>query len=109
MTKSLPVLQPNGCARVCCSGFEIDFSRKQLWEEAFKEDYGRSCLEDAKLLFVLLEFQYETETGYHYTCRAYDEETGDCTIYEDRPQMCKDFPGNGGCEFPGCGFKGEGK
>jgi Fe-S-cluster containining protein len=43
--------------------------------------------------------------GYVYTCRHFDDETRLCTIYEQRPEMCRDYPygHNGGCEYE-CGY-----
>jgi Fe-S-cluster containining protein len=39
--------------------------------------------------------------GYVYTCRNLDERTRLCKIYEERPQMCRDYPyaRDGGCEY----------
>ena len=44
--------------------------------------------------------------GHVYTCRHFDERTRLCTIYEERPQMCRDYPYGraGGCEYQ-CGFR----
>lgn len=39
----------------------------------------------------------------HYTCRHWDEDTRLCTIYEDRPNMCRDFPYGNVCTH-GCGY-----
>jgi Fe-S-cluster containining protein len=50
------------------------------------------------------EYGPESE-GHVYTCRHFDDETRLCTIYEQRPEMCRDFPyaEDGGCEY-GCGY-----
>jgi Fe-S-cluster containining protein len=44
--------------------------------------------------------------GHVYTCRHFDDRTRLCTIYEERPEMCRDYPygRNGGCEY-GCGYR----
>lgn len=34
-----------------------------------------------------------------YTCRHWDTETKLCTAYEDRPQMCRDYPYVGSCSL----------
>lgn len=41
--------------------------------------------------------------GYFYTCRHFDE-AGDCSIYESRPNMCREYPyGRAqGCQYAGC-------
>ena len=39
-------------------------------------------------------------TVYHFTCSHW---TGhDCAIYEDRPDICRDYPEPRGCEYQGC-------
>lgn len=41
--------------------------------------------------------------GVHiYTCKHLDRKTGDCTIYEIRPQMCREYPYSGLCNYAGC-------
>lgn len=42
------------------------------------------------------------ENGY-YSCRAWDEETRLCAIYDTRPQMCRGYPYGRGCQH-GCGY-----
>jgi Fe-S-cluster containining protein len=51
------------------------------------------------------EYTSESE-GHVYTCRHFDDETRLCTIYERRPEMCRDYPygHNGGCEYE-CGYR----
>jgi Fe-S-cluster containining protein len=46
--------------------------------------------------------------GHVYTCRHFDDRTRLCTIYERRPEMCRDFPygHEGGCEYQ-CGYRPE--
>lgn len=44
------------------------------------------------------------DDGQYYRCAHWDEETRLCRIYEDRPRMCRDFPGyddGAVCEY-GC-------
>ena len=43
-----------------------------------------------------------TFEGYRYRCKHWDPETGDCTIYDIRPQMCRDYPGAHGCNYAAC-------
>lgn len=39
--------------------------------------------------------------GELYKCRHWDEITGLCGIYEDRPDMCRNFPYLGACSHCG--------
>ena len=49
--------------------------------------------------------QYGPESeGHVYTCRHFDEETRLCTIYAQRPEMCRDYPYAGECEYE-CGCR----
>ena len=48
------------------------------------------------------EYERDAE-GFVYMCRNFDEATGLCTIYDQRPQMCRDYPYARGCEYE-CGY-----
>lgn len=39
--------------------------------------------------------------GHYYDCRHL-QPSGDCAIYESRPQMCRDYPKGGQCDKAGC-------
>jgi Fe-S-cluster containining protein len=39
-----------------------------------------------------------------FTCRHWDEETGLCGAYDQRPAMCRDFPYGRPCVY-GCGYQ----
>lgn len=39
---------------------------------------------------------------YHYSCKNFDKETKKCTIYEDRPNMCRTHAAYGGCSYRDC-------
>jgi len=41
-------------------------------------------------------------TVYHYTCKHFDRATGNCTNYENRPDMCRMYPNSGTCRYKGC-------
>lgn len=45
--------------------------------------------------------------GHFYRCKHFDAVEKVCTIYELRPQMCRDYPGRDGatCNFGGCTWK----
>ncbi len=42
---------------------------------------------------------------HHYTCRYFDGVN--CTIYENRPPMCRSYPSSGRCDYAGCTRKCE--
>lgn len=39
-----------------------------------------------------------------YTCKNWDEETRLCTVYDERPDMCRYYPYGRECDH-GCGYK----
>ena len=45
--------------------------------------------------------------AHRYRCKHYDPKMKVCTIYEIRPQMCRDYPGKEGatCNYAGCTWK----
>jgi Fe-S-cluster containining protein len=44
----------------------------------------------------------EVSAGHFYTCKHLDRTTDNCTIYEDRPGMCRDYPYRGSCNYAEC-------
>lgn len=43
-------------------------------------------------------------SGYWYSCKNWDPKTKLCTIYDDRPAMCRDYPYQQGCNYQACGW-----
>ena len=39
---------------------------------------------------------------YHYSCKHLDRKTGDCTIYNIRPSMCRHFASETICHYKSC-------
>jgi Fe-S-cluster containining protein len=37
-----------------------------------------------------------------FTCKHFDKGMSLCTIYDHRPQMCRDYPYGSWCTYPGC-------
>jgi Fe-S-cluster containining protein len=46
----------------------------------------------------------ETRKHHVYTCKHYDPKKK-CTIYEYRPQMCRDYPYGNDCNYAACTWK----
>ena len=40
--------------------------------------------------------------GHRYRCKNLDPKSGDCTIYEIRPTMCRDYPYKSDCNYIRC-------
>lgn len=76
-------LQANGCAKTCCASF---------FAEPSEIDHGPEVVD---MLVPLGDNQY--------TCVNWDPDTFDCTIYEDRPVFCREFPTREApCPVEGC-------
>ena len=73
--------------------------------------YGPQVFEERKAGIVDGEFiadmviplQTDAEGLHWYTCRHLDTSTGLCTVYAQRPAMCRDFPYGTTCQH--CGYK----
>lgn len=39
---------------------------------------------------------------HYYTCKHFDTKAENCTIYSDRPAMCKDYPYGHVCQYASC-------
>lgn len=70
----------NGCTGACCEDFTLNV--KGL--ERFPVGYLRPL------------------EGDHYTCSKWDRTTRRCTVYDQRPQICRDYPEVIPCPNPGC-------
>lgn len=103
----------------CCRLSSSEHSYDQLLEKAragdkFATEFTSvfkpySSLEEARAVFpeyvdyVLSEFADDEEI-YFYQCPHIDDNNL-CTIYEDRPGICSDFPSNPlSIMFPSCGY-----
>ena len=42
------------------------------------------------------------QAGHYYTCKHFDKKERKCTIYEMRPQMCREYPYERTCNYEKC-------
>lgn len=40
--------------------------------------------------------------SHFYACKLYSHEHRECTIYEQRPRMCRSYPNGRRCNYDGC-------
>jgi Fe-S-cluster containining protein len=111
-TDDLPVT----CPGHCCVAFYLPTPHDRVAEMADEMKDGE-MIADMVIPLTLSEAnerlerfgagrEYEPASeGHVYTCRHFDDETRLCTIYEQRPEMCRDYPyaQAGGCEYE-CGY-----
>lgn len=94
------------CTGHCCRKFPLPYSLEELNEGKSRET-GRPLEPDwpfiADMVILLGEGKYgDGRKSYLYTCRHLDTVTGDCTVYEQRPRMCRDYPYGNECPIDGC-------
>ncbi len=113
------------CTGHCCRRFFLGVSLDELRAELERVDRGESSrynpteLRIVVPMLVLLEENVDPDEvdnfvkhdppreravsrGYWYTCRHLNVMTGDCTNYEGRPNMCRDYPYGGACNYAEC-------
>lgn len=93
------------CTGHCCEDFILPYSPEELHTKmrGHKDDplIQRMVLYLGKYRAANQDFPGGAE-GHHYTCRYFDKKSRDCTIYEQRPDMCRDHPYEKPCTFKGC-------
>lgn len=94
LPKLINMLIPLGKTYINPNGGENinDENINNEWIEALKKRgiYEKMLDENGKLYFLI------------YTCKHFDKENQICTIYNDRPNMCRNF--GEGCKYKGCNF-----
>jgi Fe-S-cluster containining protein len=113
------------CNGQCCRRFFLPISPEELKAEAAKE---KSHYQEVKFIADMVIFLGTSELdvngdpladrpffprndegkaiGHYYTCKHHDSNTGLCTIYDRRPEMCRRYPYGRKCEYRGCEFDG---
>jgi len=96
------------CSGHCCKGFALEKSREEIWEdyERWKKDPSTSTIPDVHLIAPMLIPIKKLKTEWLFTCKHLQKD-GNCGIYAQRPQMCRDFPGDQPCPFPICASHGK--
>ncbi len=96
------------CVGHCCRGFSLELPLATVQTEyaRWKEDPSAATqIPDiatiAEMIIPLGVFRNQEL----FTCKNLSQ-TGECTIYQTRPQMCRDFPGPRPCPYRNCGSYG---
>lgn len=97
------------CSGDCCKRFYLPLTPDELKYEATREDryekirFNPKEMEQIYGMVIALApskdskvgvdgFSAPPESGWYYTCKNFDTQTGNCLIYETRPDMCRDYP-----------------
>lgn len=109
------------CQGDCCVAFKVPFTLQELTEGNVEDNDVEEAMVMAEMLDPITveeanwrqeelvkgnptEFT-EADEGHLFMCKKWDEETRLCTDYENRPDMCRDFPYGKSCRY-GCSCKG---
>lgn len=110
----------NRCTGHCCRAFSLPFSleqmkvayKKALADRANGRPINLDYIKVYPMLIPLADRPGKHPNGparqggerYYYTCRHF--KNGNCTNYERRPNMCRNYPQYGSddklCEYAGC-------
>lgn len=105
------------CTGHCCERFTLPYDYDTMQArladsrlETPKEPVITDIEIIAPMIIPLGEEHWDPATGndldgrtiHHYTCKNFNKSTGDCGIYEKRPQMCRDYPYDRPCHYNGC-------
>lgn len=98
------------CTGHCCRRFSLHFSPEILQSMAANEE--SSFQPEIKVIAEMVEYLGKSDIGsdgrrmsaavHWYSCKNLDDKSGDCSIYETRPEMCRQFPYEQKCQFSGC-------
>lgn len=92
----------NGCTGQCCAAFPLTITDADDLSGVVDGEQIRSMIvpitaeeavERMARLYPDSPVEMRDVDKQWYRCIHWDEETRLCKIYEDRPQMCRDYPG----------------
>ena len=101
------------CTGHCCRSFHLPYSPTELRRYIIEGEQhlnGRKHVYDGlQILDMVMYLGWKPADedgpppqGHIYTCKNLNVETNDCTAYETRPGMCRDYPYNKPCRYQGC-------
>lgn len=139
----MPFIETARCDGRCCRGFVVPVIHEMGGLDAFRAynaeteamdpderwEKRRRQFKDAAFIVDMLVIKDDGTVEVcplsgeklgmpheHYGCRHWNEATGDCSVYETRPHMCREWPGNdwkvvvdvtgGACAMEGCTRRG---
>lgn len=96
------------CTGHCCERFYLPWTPAELKRRA-KDHPDDKQLNQVAEMVIFLEYgtnKHSLRPGQHfgnwYTCKNFDTKTRGCTIYETRPDMCREYPYSEPCDYNVC-------
>lgn len=96
------------CTGHCCESFVLNVQPETLREWIRSADWHQQPAEYRRDVEFVADMVIEHpplqsgERSLRFRCRHHDAATGDCTVYEQRPMMCRSFGCSTPCTFVGC-------
>jgi Fe-S-cluster containining protein len=85
------------CDASCCRRFFLPAPPERLGELGCAIRKGEiedrdDTLKISEMIIPIEESSDLENPGFWYTCKNLDQESGLCKIYDDRPEMCREYP-----------------
>lgn len=96
------------CTGHCCRGFSLEHPHrvvKEEYERWKRNPSSATLIPDIGTIAPMLVPLGVFRGQELFTCRHLSK-AGNCTIYESRPKMCRDFPGPDPCKYRNCASHG---
>lgn len=93
------------CTGHCCRRFNLPAPLDEIVRRRNPDvcPPGEKHIEDGdKLAEMLIPLDDQGPVNYWFTCKHHDPVSGDCTNYENRPRMCREYPYGRDCEYDDC-------
>lgn len=86
------------CDGSCCERFWLPMDQDGLWASYSDYQQGFPAIPDIEMIAQMTIYLEPAVTnGHWYTCKFWDSESRLCTIYNDRPRMCREYPYGSEC------------
>ena len=104
--KELPVLKPlydcTKCPGYCCSYDYIIVTKRDV--KRLGKRFGLSAEAAEQKFTKMIEgygrvLRHRKDTVYKSTCRFFHPTKRQCTVYEDRPNVCREYPDGRRCGY----------
>jgi len=96
------------CTGHCCRGFSLEHPLELVQEEFARwrtNPEKATLIPDIGTIGAMLVPLGKFRGQELFTCKHLSKE-GNCSIYETRPKMCRDFPGPNPCPYRNCASHG---
>ena len=104
MTTAKTASGSSRCSGHCCERFHLPYSYAELQENA-DIAWAHPNSDAVKVAEMVIYIEPDTAPdgktySHSYTCKYFKD--GNCTNYENRPEMCRRYPYGRTCEFEAC-------